>query len=76
MSRKQEIARTRNFTKMRIVGMIANLEQLKNTKTYSNDKIEVLYWYEMSAIDEAIDNLKNLVMFWDSNTKDRIKDFG
>lgn len=70
MSRKQDMARTRNWNKMRILGMIANLKTIRNANVKG---APILYGYEKDYIEDAIDCLNSLLNSYDETTKHLIK---
>lgn len=70
MSRKQDMARIRNWNKMRILGIITNLKTIRDSHTSSFDGVHDTI--EKTSIDLAIMDLTRMIDNWDSNTKKKI----
>lgn len=70
MSRKQDMARMRNYNKMRVLGVIANLKTIRDSHTSSFDGVHDTI--EKSSINLAIMDLTRMIDNWDNNTKKKI----
>ena len=70
MSRKQDMARMRNYNKMRILGIIANLKTIRDSHTSSFDGVHDTI--EKTSIDLAIMDLRRMIDNWDKNTRTKI----
>lgn len=70
MSRKQDMARMRNYNKMRIMGIITNLKTIRDSHTSSFDGVHDTI--EKTSIDLAIMDLRRMIDNWDKNTRTKI----
>lgn len=70
MSRKQDMARIRNYNKMRMLGIITNLKTIRDSHTRSFDGVHDSV--EKSSINLSIINLERLITYWDKNTRNKI----
>lgn len=70
MSRKQDMARMRNYNKMRIMGIITNLKTIRDSHTNSYDRLHDTI--EKTSIDLAIMDLRRMIDNWDKNTRTKI----
>ena len=70
MSRKQDMARMRNYNKMRIMGIITNLKTIRDSHTSSYDRVHDTV--EKTSIDLAIMDLRRMIDNWDKNTRIKI----
>jgi len=64
------MARMRNYNKMRILGIIANLKTIRNSHTNAYDRVHDTV--EKTNIDLAIIDLTKMIDNWDKNTRTKI----
>ena len=69
-SRKQDMARARNWNKMRVLGVISNLKTIRDSHTSSFDGVHDTV--EKSSINLAITHLERMISYWNKNTKSKI----
>ena len=70
-SKKQQIASQRNWNKMRILGIITNLETVRDAHITNSNTTNR---WEKDCIEKSIENLEMVIEYWDKHTKKIIKD--